>query len=267
MENFKSFSLKRMNQQDVLIIFFHGVGDSHLNYQCFFDEPSLQDYDLFVADLLGHGFSATSNHDDFSTQVAVLAEEIKSLVDSYKKIIFVPHSMGGIHATLLAADYFPKKISGMFAVETSITQYGSFISEKVMQLVEDNKNLSTWFETFKKKFQHDNSENKEIFQNYWQGLQLVKEKTFFENALEMRELAIAVTDENFTHEIGCLWANLSMPKVYCMGDKGNQMQSVPFLNQHNIVIEYFPTDCHWVAQACLKNFSDKLIKFVQSISG
>lgn len=259
------FQITRLQQSPTLIIFFHGIGDSHLNYIPFFNEPSLSHYDLCVADLLGHGRSGSAKDYSFKAQVNALFVQLSPLLSSYKNVVFVPHSMGGIHATLLAANAFVGRVNGIFAIETSVTQYGSFIAEKVAEVVAQHASFSAWFETFSDDVYKKMGLNNFILQTYYVGLRLVREEAFLSNALEMHALAGALKTQAFTHSIGKMFASLTIPKVYCLGSLGKQLPSVPFLKENNIDIEYFPTDCHWVGQSCLGDFCNKLVHFIESI--
>jgi pimeloyl-ACP methyl ester carboxylesterase len=259
------FQISRMNQSSTLIVFFHGIGDSHLNFSCFFNFSSLNSYDLFIADLLGHGRSSSSQNYSFKVQIDALTAQLSPLINQYKTIIFVPHSMGGIHATLLAANQFSGKIHGIYAIETSITQYGSFIAQEVSKNRNKNIAFSSWFQNFCNTIYSNSKLEQETFRTYYVGLRLVREAAFLENALEMFTLATTLIDKPFTHKIGEIFSSLPIPKVYCLGEKGKQLSSIPFLKQNNITIEYFPTDSHWVAQTCFMEFCHRLDSFVRSV--
>lgn len=259
------FHIRRVNHNTTLIVFFHGIGDSHLNFTCFFNTPLLSSYDLFVADLLGHGRSSEAQNYSFKSQIEALVTLLTPLAKSYKKIIFVPHSMGGIHATLLAANEFAGKVAGIYAIETSITQYGSFIAKEVTDIINKNMSFSSWFKNFCEKIYSCSEAEEEILRTYYIGLRLVRESAFLENALEMFNLATALKDKLFTSKIGEIFATLPIPKVYCLGEKGQQFPSIPFLKQNNIAIEYFPTDSHWVSQTCFSAFCQQLDSFIKSL--
>lgn len=257
------FQITRINQRDTLIVFLHGIGDSHLNMLEFFNSSKLKKYDMFVTDLLGHGCSGSSLQDDFSAQVSALTAQLLPLVPNYKHVILVPHSMGGIHATLLAKYSLSKFITGIFAIETAVTQYGSFIAERVYTQMTNGAIFHTWFQAFCAEIY---AVNTQIYRQYYAGLQFVREKTFLKNAMEMHALAHALKSNEFTHEIGELFTTLPIAKVYCLGEKGQQLSSVPFLKAHGMQIEYFPTNCHWVAQACFKDFCQRLGNFIDGLS-
>lgn len=256
------FQVSRESHSDTLIVFFHGIGDSHLNFTCFFKTPKLQHYDLFIADYLGHGRSGCAQTYSFAEQIDALATQLKPYIKHYKNIVFVPHSMGGIHATLLASNQFNNRINGIYAIETSITQYGSFVAQKVSEIITNGISFDEWFHSFCNDI-YLSTNNNDVLKLYYSGLQLVQKQAFLENAMEMHELAISLTAQPFTNKIGALFAALPIPKVYCMGDTGKQLTSRPFLQQNDIYIDYYHTNSHWVAQVCFEEFCGRLDNFIQ----
>jgi hypothetical protein len=78
----------------------------------------------------------------------------------------------------------------------------------------------------------------------------VREKAFLQLGLETRKIALSDHSKKFTNASGNAFVKLSIPKVYCFGDKGGQQESIPFLNEHGIKMIKLPTDSHWVAQSC-----------------
>ncbi|OAJ33228.1 alpha/beta fold hydrolase [Piscirickettsia salmonis] len=56
----------RLQGSDTLLVFIHGLGDSHLNYQLFFDLSELLPFDLIAPDLLGHGKSSRADDYDYA---------------------------------------------------------------------------------------------------------------------------------------------------------------------------------------------------------
>jgi pimeloyl-ACP methyl ester carboxylesterase len=79
-----------------MLVFFHGIGDSHLNFECFFHERRLNNYDIVIGDILGHGYSSKSDSYSFHSQCVALKAQIdKVLKSGYEKVVFIPHSMGG----------------------------------------------------------------------------------------------------------------------------------------------------------------------------
>lgn len=72
--------LSHLSGADTLIIFFHGLGDSHLNDHYFFDAPSLLRYDLCVVDLLRHGKSSSAHSYTFNERCQVLFQAEDYLV-------------------------------------------------------------------------------------------------------------------------------------------------------------------------------------------
>ncbi|AMA42174.1 hypothetical protein AWJ11_07195 [Piscirickettsia salmonis] len=140
----------RLQGSDTLLVFIHGLGDSHLNYQLFFDLPELLPFDLVVPDLLGHGKSSRADDYDYDLLVQCLYTQLAVIMPSYRRVILVPHSIGGILVTALYQTDLKSSISGIFALETSLTQYGSYLSEKVSSIIEQGEKFNRWFTGFKK---------------------------------------------------------------------------------------------------------------------
>ena len=256
------YQLQRITNKEVLLVFFHGLGDSSLSYRKFFFRDELKNYDIFISDLIGHGKSSSTEDYSFINQCNALSFQLNMIINQYNKVIFIPHSMGGIHATILAKSYY-NCISGIFAIESSITEYGSFIAKEVNKVTNSSKNFVKWFNTFLANiYLQILSDKKNILQDYYASLHYVRLKAFQENAIEMYDLANSINTKEFKNIIGYDFSNLNIPKAYCLGKNGNQIKSIPFLKVNKIAINFFPTNSHWVAQACPKEFCKKLVEFI-----
>lgn len=250
------FQVARLNNSDTLLVFLHGIGDSHLNFLEFFERRELNDYDIIIADLLGYGRSTATDY-SFKNQCAGLEAQLKNIIEKYKTVVFVPHSMGGIHATMLAKNAFKNALSGIFAIETTVMAKGSFISEQVVNAVKSGADFSKWYAEFCKKISDDaQATNSMTLRHYLEGLQLAKEQAFCENAIAIQQVA---------NKIGIEFTKLPIPKAYCMGDSGKKEICLSFLQQHKITTEVFPTASHWVAQACRDEFCMRLREFVVAL--
>ena len=140
------FSLARLKGKKELLVFFHGIGDSHLNFECFFHEPRLYNYDIFIADLLGHGYSSKSDSYSFHNQCNALSAQINKVLKlGYEKVIFIPHSMGGVHAIDLLGSPFSLSVSGIMALDTTVSDSKSFIAKKVEEVITSGVDFNTCF--------------------------------------------------------------------------------------------------------------------------
>ncbi len=144
------FSLYRHNNKDILCIFIHGLGDSHLNYQFLLHENALNEYDILIPDLINHGKSSHTNTSDYKLIAKCLEAQIAPLLEHYQSIYFIPHSIAGIATTKLyqLLTESEQQKCRIFAVETSITQYGSFLTQNLHDALSTGISFSKWFDDF-----------------------------------------------------------------------------------------------------------------------
>jgi pimeloyl-ACP methyl ester carboxylesterase len=255
------FNLARLNGKEVLIVFFHGIGDSHLNFECFFYESSLNSYDIFIADLLGHGFSSKSEDYSFLNQCMAIKTQLEAInLMSYKKIIFIPHSMGVIHALLLLSQPFNISISALIAIDTTVSSKKSFVAKKVEEIIEAGEDYDMWFEWFKNWVFNDLATKDDALKKYFAGLLMVRKECFKSNALELRKMVKSNKPDCEPYIIGNRFTNLEIPKLYCTGE--DKSDDIIFLKKHHVEVKMFNTHSHFVAQACLKEFTDLLTQFI-----
>ena len=260
------FALYANHNQTTLIVFLHGAGDSHLNFMDFLHNPVLANYDILMPDLMGYGKSERAALSfSFSQQVQALVEQITQLEKSYKNIILVPHSMAGIHAVLLAQGELNACIKGICAIETTVTQYGAFISEEISKQSQQNKDLSEWFEQWCHQI-YQAGLSEPALKTYHAGLQLTTMRCFTDNCMEMRRLATAIDHAEFTHRMGHEFVKLTIPKLYCIAEKGHQFQSLPFLQANHVPVHVIiSADSHFCAQQCPQAFLETLHHWTASI--
>ncbi len=171
--------------------------------------------------------------------------------------------MGGIHATLLAYE-FGNQIHGIFAIETSVTQFGSFIAKSVHEMLMRNEHsFEDWFQNFCQSVFTELAPDSLALKYYYASLHFVREKAFLENAKEMYETGMALKNELFTNESGHLFVKLEMPKIYCVSKSHNQMKNIEFLKKYAVPILTFNTESHWLAQTCSEEFCRELAFFAE----
>ncbi|QGP54451.1 2-succinyl-6-hydroxy-2,4-cyclohexadiene-1-carboxylate synthase [Piscirickettsia salmonis] len=254
----------RSQGSDTLLVFIHGLGDSQLNYQLFFDLPELLPFDLVAPDLLGHGKSSWTDGYDYDLLVQCLYTQLAFIMPNYRRVILVPHSIGGILATALCQTDLNSSISGVFALETSLTQYGSYLSEKVSNIIKQGERFNLWFAEFKNNIYQQGHQD-EITRLYYASLCLVDPGVFLTLALATRKIATEISAQEFTNSSGTAFAMLDIPKVYCLGVEGNQQQSLPFLQAKGIETVRLPTSSHWLAQSCPSEFIRELKAFIAKL--
>ncbi|MCP3942509.1 MAG: alpha/beta hydrolase [Desulfobacteraceae bacterium] len=261
----RAFGLYANNDKHILIVFLHGAGDSHLNYVNFLNYNELLVYDIFIPDIMGYGYSNCEKLSfSFDQQVDVLVQQIRQLPSKYKTIILVPHSMGGIHAVLLANGKLASSIRGIYAIETTLTQYGSFISRQILKCFQKGENLSEWFDRWSDQI-YQAGLKESALGIYHVGLQLTTIRCFTQNCMAMRQLAVKVANAEFTNCIGYDFVKLSLPKVYCIAQNGQQLQSLPFLKAYHVPVHILPSSSHFCAQGCPEQFLKNLNLWIQNL--
>ncbi|WP_299496270.1 alpha/beta hydrolase [uncultured Shewanella sp.] len=235
---------------DTLLVFLHGCGDSHLNYCDFAHSSQLKNYDIFIPDLLGHGKSGHLKTTPFSFELGTqgIIKQIQSLERQYDNLFLIAHSQGGIYANQLAKSELAPLIKGVYAIETTVTQHGIFISKEVAQCINQGGDFTLWYTDFCQRiYQAGLSER--AMQRYFCGLQLVDQSCFIKQCLLTQSLAYAIPRQTFTSQIGEDFRKLAIPKLYCLADKGKKRINLPFLEQNNIPTFMMKhTDSHFCAQ-------------------
>lgn len=257
------FNLARLNDKDTLLVFFHGIGDSHINFKCFFHEELLQPYDLFVADLLGHGYSSSSKDYSFFNQCMALEMQLNTVIKRYKQVVFVPHSMGIVHAISLLSEKFGLFASGMVAIDTTVSEHKSFIAKKVEEVINSGGNFNLWFSEFCDYVFDELAHKDNELRRYFAGLMMVRADAFKFNALELRKLVTSYPSANVKHVIGEKFIYLPIPKLYCTTNV--EHDDARYLRENNVTVLNFKTESHWAAQACIKPFCTALVKFINQL--
>lgn len=236
------------------LLFIHGLGDSHISYLPYFSTELAKHYNILIPDLLGHGNSSASATNDYSFhyQIQGVTQHLTYLQKhlSLSNIILIAHSMGGIHATLLCDTSLKQCITNFICVEGSVTQYGSFISENMVQSLKTEP-FDKWFQGFKEKIFALSKENNFMLP-YYASLDFCQPEAFKQNAAEMYQLGHTLTGQ-YTNVIGKKYAELCVPRIYCYGDSLAK-ETIAFLSENNLEIEYFPAKTHFILSECIYEF-------------
>lgn len=243
------------------LLFLHGIGDSSLSYLPFFQTQALNQFNILVPDLLGHGKSSSSNDYSFQMQSTRIINQIHALQKqvgfNLNDIILIPHSMASIHATLLCDSTLKTQITGLINVEGSLTQYGSFVSEAVVKEAELD-HFDSWFHKFKEITIFEKLIKEfPVCRSYYASLQYCHPQAFLQNALELREISLTTP--------GKLYSGLDLPKIYCYGDKSLCKESIAFLRENNLTTRIFHTNNHFLMLACFDEFAAFVCDWVISL--
>ncbi len=238
------------------ILFVHGLGDSHIDYLPYLKSSLIEHYNILIPDLLGHGKSSASSDYCFEHQVQgienhiIYLQKIKNV--QLANFILVAHSMGGIHATLLCESAMKKSIKTLINVEGSITQFGSFIAEKLVQAVNEQR-FSAWFDDFKQKKIYEGLAQQFIaVRPYYASLEFCHPETFLKNGTQMYQMGRELSGK-YTHLIGKKYAELTIPRIYCYGDFICK-ETIEFLKEHQLKSCYFSCKNHFLLSECVDEF-------------
>lgn len=236
------------------LLFIHGLGDSHIDYMQYLSSDLINHFNVLIPDLLGCGSSSSGSDYSFQHQAEGIIQHLNFLQATTKikfnDIILIAHSMGGIHATLLCESAIKNSINGFINIEGSVTQYGSFISENMIEALK-TRSFDDWFTELK---------NNINIEPYKASLEFCNPEAFHQNAAEMYALCHASTGK-FTNIIGKKFASLDINKVYGYGDFICK-ETLEFLKENNVPLHYFPAKTHFVLSEC----PDEVVNFIKIFS-
>lgn len=249
------------------LLFIHGLGDSHIYCQPYLNSNLIDHYNILILDLLGYGKSSASEDYSFEHQVRGIEEHINYLQKTwdlqFSDFILVAHSMGGIHATLLCESSLRKHIKAFINVEGSITQFGSFIAENMVNSIK-KESFSEWYDNFKqKKIYETLGLQYPSIRPYYAALEFCNPEAFFKNASQMYEISKALTGK-YTNIIGKKYAELVIPKIYCYGDS-MCTETIEFLNEHHLESHHFPSKNHFLLSECFNEFIAFIDNYCKSL--
>jgi len=259
------------------ILFLHGLGDSSLSYEYAFSSEPLAAANLLATDLAGYGRSSASADYSFAAHarrlrglLEALAPETSAAAPGAKSeangVCLVAHSMGAIPAILLCRDDRAGIVRKLMLVEGSITQYGAFISSSAHDAHQQN-NFEQWYEhdflreyilkQYLERFPHCGS--------YYASLRFCRKAAFLQNVLEMRKLHLEF-DGKWKSRVGKLYAELSLPKVYCYGDGGMGRETLQFLTEHGLETKVLRSTCHFLMLDRRREFYQFVREFCCKVS-
>lgn len=238
------------------LLFLHGLGDSGISYRPYLYSDLIKNYNILIPDLLGCGKSSSAKDYDFNHQVQGIEQHIKYLKENsgikFSNFILIAHSMGSIHATLLCQSEFKRMVKAFINVEGSITQYGSFIAEEMMNALKSH-NFIKWYDHFKQKIIYEKlAAQFSSIRPYYASLEFCRPEAFIKNAMQMYEMSKALLGK-YTHLIGKKYADLAIPSVYCYGDTMCK-ETIEFLQEYNLKSRYFLCKNHFLLSECMGEF-------------
>ncbi|OGT37597.1 MAG: hypothetical protein A3F11_10200 [Gammaproteobacteria bacterium RIFCSPHIGHO2_12_FULL_37_14] len=249
------------------LLFIHGLGDASVDYRDYLTSNLIDRYNILVPDLLGYGKSSASSDYSFKHQVDGIEQHIFYLQKicnvELSNFILISHSMGSIHATLLCESSLKKLIKAFINVEGSITQFGSFIAEKMMNAIAENK-FPEWYKDFKQTQIYENLAQKNIsIRPYYAALEFCQTEAFLENGKQMYLMSHELTGK-YTHIIGKKYTALPMQKIYCYGDSLSK-ETIAFLHEHNLKSHHFKCNNHFLLSECFNEFIIFIDEYIENL--
>ncbi len=205
------------NPQQPTILFVHGLGDSGEAFNEAFESAAMQDFNLFVPDLLGYGKSQEAQKCDYSFDAHIA--RLNKLVEDCERVFVVGHSMGGDLATRMLSASSNKSFCGIINVEGNLTHGDLIISDEAFK-AEARNDRDHWFDvSFRQKLvlQRWATEWRlRSCQNYYVALGECRRSAFFANASEMfydNEPVLGDVES----KTGRMFRALELPKMFCWG--------------------------------------------------
>jgi pimeloyl-ACP methyl ester carboxylesterase len=241
-----------LNSTRPTILFIHGLGDSSVSYYPYLNSSLINFYNILIPDLLGYGKSSCSRDYSFQHQVTGVVQHIEYLQNThpvqFDNIILIAHSMGSIHATLLCQSHL--NIKAFMNVEGSITQYGSFVAEKMTDAIKKNK-FKLWYQEFKNSI-YQLAQGSTFMRTYYAGLEFCDLDAFLKNGMQMYQMSHALSGQ-YTHVSGKEYIALTIPKIYCYGDSMCK-ETIMFLRENHLDSCYFQCNSHFLLTECFDEF-------------
>lgn len=244
------------------ILFVHGLGDSGLSFEDVFEDPRFESFNLVIPDHVGYGRSSGAR-DKKNYSHANHVERLWKVVEilKLKNLIVVGHSMGGDLTTLLCHSDKRGLIKKYINIEGDITQYDLTISRAAVQ-ANKNGRFEKWFETgLKKKIVFEGLCHLRSGRIYYASLSFCRPEALLENAIELVNRNSCL-DEKFKSEIGKIYSELTIPRVYCYGTDSLSKETIEFLKLHGLESRAFNGIGHCPMTDCPEKFYSFLYEYI-----
>jgi len=199
------------------ILLVHGLGDSSAGWADAFAEDELQGFNLLAPDLAGYGSSSRCSpvNGDFEAHVKRLWQVVDHFADG--PIVVVGHSMGGDITTLMCAGDQAGRIVGYVNVEGDLTPHDLFISGAAVRAAERG-DFERWFrdELIANLAGPRGAPVRESARRYCASLRRCDRRAFLADARELVRRNTSACGA-CASEIGALYCELRLPKVFCWG--------------------------------------------------
>lgn len=247
----------------ISLLFVHGLGDSGLSFEDVFKDKRFDKYNLVVPDHVGYGRSSSAkNKKRYSYDWHV--KRLWKLINKLKldNLIVVGHSMGGDLTTLLCDSDKTGVIKKYVNIEGDITQFDLTISKAAVQ-ADIRGWFDRWFELgLKKKIVFDGLGHLRSGRIYFASLSFCRPEVLLENAIELVDRNSCL-EGKFKSEIGKIYKELSVPRVFCYGTNSLSNETIEFLDQNNLETKAFDGIGHCPMTDCSQDFYSFLYEFIQ----
>lgn len=229
------------------ILFVHGLGDSALVYKDAFLHPLMDNFNLIAPDLIGYGRSSAAHSGDYSFDnfVNILWKVVEHF--GIEELVVVGHSLGGDITVLFCRSDKKRVIKKYINVEGNLTELDLFLSGRVVKAAEEN-DFDEWFEN---KFM-----DQIVFEGwakdpgpnrlYYASLRFCRPEAFLANARELVERNTNLTGQKYISEIGKMYCDLNLPKVYCYGTESLPGEVINYLDENNLASKIFNGAGHMI---------------------
>jgi pimeloyl-ACP methyl ester carboxylesterase len=243
------------------LLFVHGLGDSGLTFERIFDDRRFDEFNLLIPDLAGCGrSSAVTGRGGYAFETHI--KRLWDLIGTHelKSVILIGHSMGGDITTLMCQSDMEKIIQKYVNIEGDVTQHDLFISGKAALAAGENR-FDEWFRYFVDNTVFGNYGRHQSGRDYYASIRFCRPRAFLENALEIVRRNTVLSGE-YKSQIGNIYCNLSIPRVFCYGTQSLARESLNFLIEREQRIQAFEHAGHCPQTDKAEEFRTFLLEFI-----
>ena len=260
--SYKNIPLKiECNQFDEklpTLLCLHGIGDSSQAFREIIYSNKFINYNVIAPDFIGFGVNngALLDCDSIKEQISFIKKVVEMLPNTALNIL--GHSFGGNVGTYLCDD-IAGRITKFVCIESDITQYDDFMTTQAHK-AELNGDYDAWFENFLEVIVAKEWSN-ESGSRYYRSLKNCNYLIFKNLVLELYNLKHKKNGVN-TSEIGFVYSNLKVTRVFCYGKKSIDCRSVSYLERCDLAVRNFEESGHWAMLDQKEEFQNFLLELL-----
>ena len=228
------------------LLFVHGLSESGLCFQEVFDDKRFQDFNILVPDLIGYGRSSKSATGDYCFQSQIVRLSKLLQCHEVNELVLIGHSMGGDITTLFCAGDQRGRVKQYVNIEGDITQFDLFISYDAVEADKNNRFHEWFYNEFIDSKVYGYLGNKyPSCRRYYASLCFCHPEAFLSNALELVRRNTSLQGA-YKSEIGKIYCDLAVSRVYCYGTKSLPHETLRFLKENDLSCQPFEGASHWL---------------------